>query len=139
MPFEVRAMTTEDYPEASLLWQTTKHIGLSSADSNEAIAVFLQRNPDLSAVALAEGRLVGTVLCGSDGRRGYIYNVAVAESQRGQGIGQAMVEFCLAALKDAGIEKCHLFVFADNAGGKAFWARTGWKFRDELLLMSRSL
>ena len=84
-----------------------------------------------------ETQLVGAVLCGHDGRRGYMHHLAVQTAYRRQGIGQALVEHCLARLKAAGIDKCHIFVYSANQAGQAFWKKTGWVLRANLVLMSR--
>lgn len=137
MNFSILPFTIQDYDEVYTLWQATPGVGLSAADQRESIAAYLERNPGLSFVARVEGRLAGAVLCGSDGRRGYLHHLAVAPEFRHQGIGAALAETCLARLKAEGIEKCHLFVFTGNAGGRAFWERVGWELRDDLVIMSK--
>jgi ribosomal protein S18 acetylase RimI-like enzyme len=131
-----RPLRPTDIAEALVLWQATPGIGLSSADAPAELARFLERNPDLSFVAYAAGRLVGTVLCGHDGRRGYLYHLAVSEPYRHAGIGRQLATLALTALARAGIQKCHLFVYTDNTGARAFWSHTGWVERDELVIMS---
>ncbi len=133
----IRPMTIEDYPAVVQLWQSTKGIGFSDADSAESIGRFLARNPNLSLVAYDNERLVGAVLCGHDGRRGYLHRLAVDPSYRKQGLGRKLVEHCLAGLSAAHIDKCHLFVFAENDGARAFWKKEGWMQRIELQLMSK--
>ncbi len=136
---DYRAMTIDDHPAASALWRATPGVGLSSADTREAVQAFLARNPGLSFVAEEGGALVGTALAGSDGRRGYLYHVAVQPDFRGRGVGARLVELCLDALRAQGIAKCHLFVMADNAPGIAFWKAVGWQPRGDLVVMSKSL
>jgi ribosomal protein S18 acetylase RimI-like enzyme len=133
---EIREMTLEDYDAALVLWQSTEGIGLSAADDREKIACFLAHNPGLSFVANEGGTLVGTVLCGSDGRRGYLYHLTVIGGKRKAGTGRLLVEKSLDALQKAGIEKCHIFVYKDNLEGIKFWTHTGWVKRPELVIMS---
>jgi ribosomal protein S18 acetylase RimI-like enzyme len=136
---EIRAMTIADYDDAMALWQVTKGMGLSAADSREAISHYLERNPGLSFVARLEGgELAGAVLCGHDGRRGYLYHLAVRPDCRKQGLGRELADHCLAALRAEGIDKCHVFVRRSNVAGQSFWQRTGWIERN-LVLMSRDL
>ncbi|WP_242478653.1 GNAT family N-acetyltransferase [Rubrivivax gelatinosus] len=111
-------------------------IGLSEADEPAALAAFLRRNPGLSFVAQDGGELVGTILCGHDGRRGLIHHLAVAPGRRRRGLGRALLDAALAALQAQGIGKCHLMVFADNAEGLAFWRRQQAIERVELALLS---
>jgi ribosomal protein S18 acetylase RimI-like enzyme len=131
-------MAVADIEPALTLWRATEGMGLSEVDAPDALAAYLQRNPGLSVVAEDGGRLVGTALCGHDGRRGFLYHVAVARASRGQGLGQALVQACLDGLAGAGISKCHLFVFATNEGGIAFWNRNGWTRRGDLAVFSRN-
>jgi putative acetyltransferase len=139
MTYTISEMTKEDYAEAYALWQRLPGIGISDADSACAIGRFLERNPGLCFVARQGDAMVGTCLAGSDGRRGYLYHLAVDTSVRRQGIGQALVEKTFKALKDANIHKCHIMVFNDNALGLAFWQASGWKLREDIAILSYDL
>ncbi|AZN39442.1 GNAT family N-acetyltransferase [Paenibacillus albus] len=132
-----REMTIDDYEAAYTLWMKTEGMVLSGADSEEEIDAYLARNPGASFVCEADGELVGTILGGHDGRRGFIYHVAVSTDTRGRGIGQRLVQLSLGKLSEAGIAKCHLFVLEDNPIGSRFWARTGWQKREGILLFSK--
>jgi len=132
-------MTIQEYDEVVALWKDSVGIALSGADSRENIADFLQRNPGLAFIARDGEKLAGAVLCGNDGRRGYLYHLAVARAYQRLGIGQALTQKVLAALKTARIEKCHIFVIADNQAGLRFWQSAGWKKRDDIILMSYEL
>ena len=133
----IREMTIRDYDEVADLWQNSQGVGLSDADSREGVARFLERNPGLSFVARDGEHLVGVVLCGHDGRRGYIHHLAVSKSHRRKGLGRALVGRCLSALRRDGIGKCHIFVFGDNQDTVAFWKNIGWTQRVELIMMSQ--
>lgn len=132
-------MTAADHTAALALWQITEGLGLGPSDTAHQVAGFLARNPSLSIVAEDRGELVGTALCGSDGRRGFIYHLAVSKSHRGLGLGRAMVDHCLAGLRQSGLTRCHIIVFAHNAAGRRFWSHLGFGERPELLLCSRDL
>lgn len=136
MTIEIREMQIGDYNAVIDLWRVTEGIGLSSADERSKIAAYLEHNPGLSFCAWEGETLVGAVLCGHDGRRGYLHHLAVAADCRGQGAGRRLVEACLEGLHRAEIEKCHLFVYRDNAPGIAFWERVGWRLRHDLQIMS---
>lgn len=129
----------EDYDDAYRLWESAKGIGLSSADSRDAIARYLARNPGMSSAARADGRLVGAVLAGHDGRRGFLHHLAVAADRRGRGTGRALVERSLERLKALGIAKCHIFLMNDNDQGRGFWTAIGWQPRSDIGICSRSL
>jgi putative acetyltransferase len=134
----VRLMTIDDYDQVIALWQASEGVGLDDVDGRPAIEAYLRRNDGMSFVAAeAEGRIVAAVLCGTDGRRGYMHHLAVAAERRGRGIGGALVERCLAALAERGIVKCHIFVFAPNVLARNFWAKHGWKLREDLVVMSK--
>lgn len=134
----IHEMQISDYDEAHKLWSNTPGVGLSDADSQENICKFLLRNRGLSFVCRHENIIIGTILCGHDGRRGYIYHVTVAEKYRGRGIGRMLVEKSLQRLKEEGINKCHLFVFRDNIVGNAFWRAQGWTKREDIFAYSKA-
>jgi ribosomal protein S18 acetylase RimI-like enzyme len=113
-------------------------MGINEADSEENIAKFLLCNKGLSYCHSDDGKIIGTVLCGHDARRGYIYHTAVLPEYRGRGIGHELVEKSLQKLKEEGIHKCHLFVLADNELGKRFWSFTGWVKREDILVYSKN-
>jgi N-acetylglutamate synthase len=119
------------------LWKSTP--GVRATESPEEFCRILIRNPGLSCVARDGDELVAAILCCHDGRRGYLYHLAVAESHRRQGIARAMVDRCLALLTQLGISRCTLFVVADNEEGAAFWKRTGWRERVDLRAMAIDL
>jgi len=139
MPVLIRKMHCQDYPAAYALWKSLPGMGLSSADEHKAIQSFLQKNPQTCFVAEHEGKLIGSVLGGSDGRRGYIYHLAVDDRFQRQGVGRQLVQICLDALKSQGIEKCHLFVISSNQSGCDFWNRLGWQQRDDIIVMSKNM
>ncbi len=136
---QLRPMTPADFESALKLWQGTEGMGLNSADTPDQIRRFLERNPGLSTIAESGGNLVGTALCGHDGRRGFIYHLAVDRSSRAQGLGRRLVEQSLANLKEAGLTRCHIVVYAHNAAGQKFWEHLGFLPRQELLICSSLL
>ncbi|MBL0085147.1 MAG: GNAT family N-acetyltransferase [Ideonella sp.] len=132
----IRAFAPSDYPAARRLWEATPGVGLSSADEEEPISKFLERNSDLSFVAQEGDQLVGTILCGHDGRRGLIHHLVTAPACRRRGLARQLLNRGLAALRSQGIEKCHLLVFRDNTEGLAFWRAVKASERNELALLS---
>lgn len=131
--FILTAMKASDYNEVSELWHTIKGFAIRSIDdSYEGVELFLKRNPTTSVVARKDGRLVGAILCGHDGRRGCLYHVCVHKDFRRQGIGKAMVVFCMEALKAEKINKVSLIAFTKNDIGNAFWNSIGWTQRKDL-------
>jgi ribosomal protein S18 acetylase RimI-like enzyme len=138
--FEIGPMTMADYDAVLALWRATEGIGLhDDADSREGVARYLARNPGLSFVAEDGGKIVGAVLCGNDGRRGFLHHLAVQKGYRRSGIGGQLVQRCLSALSEAGLRKCHIFVIADNVEGQRFWRSIGWEERTALKVMSRDV
>ncbi|MCR8630498.1 GNAT family N-acetyltransferase [Paenibacillus radicis (ex Xue et al. 2023)] len=134
--YELREMNIQDYEMAIELWKRTEGMALSNADSRESIHNYLIRNAGMSFVCVDNQRVVGTILCGHDGRRGYIYHVAVDPEYRGNSIGKQLVARSLAKLRLEGIDKCHIMVIEDNEIGNHFWNRSGWMKRDGILLYS---
>ena len=130
---KIRVMTASDYEAVKALWMTIKGFGIRSIDdSREGVERFLRRNPTTSVVAEVDGKIVGAILCGHDGRRGCLYHVCVHKGYRMQGIGKTMVVFCMEALKAEEINKVSLIAFTQNDIGNAFWNEIGWTKREDL-------
>jgi len=137
--WQLLVMTLADHDEVIDLWRATEGIGLTVSDERAAIGAYLARNPGMSFVAVADGRIVGAVLGGHDGRRGYLHHLAVTPAWRHCGIGRALVEASLARLKAAGMLKCNLFLYAHNESGRVFWEKHGWAAREDLVLVQKTL
>ena len=132
MDILVREMTMEDYDQVYCLWTEIKGFGIRSIDdSREGIARFLKRNPTSSVVAVQNGRIVGNLLCGHDGRTGCFYHVCVEPSYRKHGIGYRMVRVAIQALQQEGVSKISLVAFKSNDIGNAFWKGIGWTNRED--------
>jgi ribosomal protein S18 acetylase RimI-like enzyme len=134
-----REFVIDDYEQTVALWHLAEGVEVAEGDSKEEIRAYLLRNPGLSRVAEADGIIVGAVLCGHDGRRGLIYHLAVAPTNRGQGIGQRLVRECLTGLRQAGLTRALILVAGDNSAGHAFWLRTGWEDVPGAMLMGIDL
>ncbi|WP_419901999.1 GNAT family N-acetyltransferase [Kiloniella sp.] len=105
---------------------------MREADSKAATARYLDRNPGLSFIAEIRGEIIGCVMCGHDGRRGYLQHLIVAPKARKQGLGEKLFQKCIDALADIGIDKTHIFVFKDNSLANTFWASKGWSLRQDI-------
>ena len=128
---QILPMTEADYDAVRALWMTIRGFGIRALDdSREDVVRFIRRNPTTSVVAKADGKIVGSILCGSDGRQGALYHVCVAKEYRRQGIGTRMVGYCMQQLKALGINKVGLIAFTKNDAGNAFWKEIGWKKSD---------
>ena len=129
----IRSMTLQDFEPVHDLWMTIHGFGIRSVDdSKEGVERFLRRNPGMSVVALCEGEVVGSILCGHDGRRGCFYHVCVREDMRRQGIGKAMATKAMRALQEEHISKVNLVAFTSNEVGNQFWHEEGWRLREDL-------
>lgn len=136
----IRTMTAGDYDAVFDLWLRTPGMGLRSLDdSREGVAAFLRRNPSTCFVAQENGALTGVILAGHDGRRGYIYHTVVAETHRNRGLGTALAEAAVSALRAEGITRVCLNVMESNETGKAFWQKRGWEKKDFLGFYSRAI
>jgi len=133
---EIRELVPDDYDAVIALWRASDGVTLRDADQREPLSAYLVQHRGLSFAAFDNGIIVGSTLCGTDGRRGYLQHVAVAKSHRRRGIARALVERSINALAERGIDKCHLMVLSDNVEAQAFWTRIGWKERSEIRLMS---
>ena len=128
---QILPMTEADYDAVRALWMTIRGFGIRALDdSREDVVRFIRRNPTTSVVAKMDGQVIGSILCGSDGRQGALYHVCVGRGCRRQGIGTRMVGYCMQQLKALGINKVGLIAFTKNDAGNAFWKQIGWKKTD---------
>ncbi|MBR0422308.1 MAG: GNAT family N-acetyltransferase [Clostridia bacterium] len=136
----IRLMTIEDYEKVYMLWLSCAGMGLNNLDdSKEGIDKFLKRNPDTCFVAEDGDNIVGVIIAGNDGRRGYIYHTAVNSVLRNQGIGTKLVDAAMDALKKNGINKVALVVFDRNKNGNCFWDSIGFSARDDLVYRNKAI
>lgn len=136
---QIRTMTVSDYDAVYDMWINTSGMGLNDIDdSREGIEKFLKRNPETCFAAVENGRVIGAIMCGHDGRRGYIYHTSVREEYCGRGIGTALADSALAALESEGINKAALVVFARNEKGNAFWEKLGFTQRSDIITVTES-
>lgn len=139
MGITLKAMTPDDYDQVYELWESIHGFAIRSIDdSRKGVERFLERNPGVSVVAVYEdeaaenSRIVGSILCGHDGRTASFYHVCVAEEFRRHGIGKDMVVFCMNALMERSINTISLVAFHDNIPGNSFWNGIGWTMRSDL-------
>lgn len=136
----IKKLTIDDYDKMYALWLSCKGMGLNDTDdSREGIRRFLDRNPDTCFGAYEADMLIGVILAGNDGRRGFIYHTAVSPEYRGNGVGTTLVNAALEALGRLGITKTALVVFGKNEVGNAFWEKQGFTVRDDLVYRNRAL
>lgn len=130
--FTIRIMTINDYDAVIALMKTTPGVSIRDADSRESTSRYLQRNPGMSFVAEVGTSLVGCVMCGHDGRRGYLQHLLVLDKYRRQGVANQLVEHCLSSLESEGILKCHIDVFKTNYAAADYWHKQGWQLRTDI-------
>ena len=136
----IRTMTIGDYESVYALWLCTPNMGLNNLDdSKEGIAKYLARNPDTCFVAEKDDVIIGVILSGHDGRRGYIYHAAVAGIQQNNGVGTALLSAAMSALEREGINKVALVVFDGNENGNAFWEKKGFTTRPDLIYRNKAI
>ncbi len=136
---KIRLMTMKDYSVVYRLWMSCKGMGLNTIDDSEqGIKRFLERNPDTCFVAEDKDEIVGAIIVGNDGRRGYIYHTAVLPGCRHQGIATQLVDTAMEALHKIGIIKAALVVFGRNETGNAFWESMGFTERDDLVYRNKA-
>jgi ribosomal protein S18 acetylase RimI-like enzyme len=130
--FSIRPMTIDDYEEVIALMKRTPGVTFRDADSLENTARYLLRNPGLSFIAISGGNVVGCIMSGHDGRRGYLQHLVVQLEHRRKGVANALVESCLSELENLGIQKSHIDVLNENEVGIAYWESQGWKLRTDI-------
>ena len=136
----IRKMILDDYDNVYNLWLNTPNMGLNNLDdSKESIGKFLARNSNTCFVAEKENKIVGVIISGHDGRRGFIYHTTVLYEERNQGIGTILVEAVLSSLKFEGINKVALVVFNKNTNGNLFWEKSGFTVREDLIYRNKAV
>lgn len=136
----IRLMTMDDYEDVYALWLRCEGLGLNDRDdSAEGVERFLNRNPDTCFVAEEDGKLLAVIMIGYDGRRGIIHHMAVDPARQKQGIGRAILDHALEAVKEKGIAKVYLVAFATNENGNAFWEKVGFGDRPDLVYRDKVL
>lgn len=136
----IRVMSINDYNDVYDLWISTPGMGLNNIDdSKDGIEKYLKRNPTTCFVAEDNGKVIGVIIAGHDGRRGFIYHTTVHTDYRRQGIGKQLVERALSALEAEGINKAALVVFARNENGNAFWEKIGFTSREDIVYRNRNI
>ena len=136
----IRTMNIEDYEKVYDLWIHTKGMGLNTTDdSREGIDKYLHRNPNTCFVAEDNGEIIGVIMSGPDGRRGFIHHTAVKTEYRGKGIGKKLVDSALTALEAEGIHKAALVAFEKNITGNLFWEKIGFTVRDDLVYRNKNI
>jgi len=136
--YHIRPCREADLGAVFALWRQLPGIVLRTDDSPAAIERFLIQGRGSAWVADVAGQVVGAVLMGQDGRRGYLYHLAVAELWQRMGIGWALVEAVLEELAAIGISRSHVMVLADNTEARAFWEKLGWRERRDLMVYTRA-
>ncbi|MGY4533771.1 ribosomal protein S18 acetylase RimI-like enzyme [Pseudomonas sp. TE3786] len=133
----IRPVLPADHPALLALWQAEPSIRLRAEDAFEPFCAYLARNPGLSLVVERDGQLLGSLMVGHDGRRGYLQHLLVAPAFRGQGLAKAMLDDALARLCELGVDKSHVFVLSDAEPALAFWAaQSGWQVREDIQVYS---
>jgi N-acetylglutamate synthase len=122
-----REFRMDDYNAALQLWHRVEGLEIAEGDDKEGVAQFVARNPGLSRVAVDGTTVVGVAMCGHDGRRGYIYHLAVDQTYRRDGVGKRLVQECLDGLRQVGIVRALILVANHNLVGAEFWKRAGWE------------
>ena len=136
----IRVMSITDYDGVYNLWINTPGIGLNSTDdSREGIEKYLKRNPTSSFIAECDGKTIGVIMAGHDGRRGYIHHTAVLPSYRNQGIAKRLVDCAMSALEGEGINKVALVAFKKNDIGNQLWENIGFVDRDDLVYRNKNI
>jgi N-acetylglutamate synthase len=139
MEIQTREFRIEDYEAAIELWNRVEGLDVAEGDDRETIRRFLGQNPGLSRIAMDGAVIVGAVLCGHDGRRGYVYHLAVDPTYRERGVGRRLIDECLAGLKRVGLERANILVANDNPRGREFWKSCGWEDLEGAAPMGRDL
>lgn len=135
--YHIEFLDINDYEKLLLFWKSIKGLGIGLGDSKENIKKFIAKNPNSNFQIKKNGEVIGTILCGNDGRRGYIYHLAIHKNFRKQSLGSRLVNTVLNNLKKEGITKCHVMIFNENRDGLEFWKKVNFDERHDVQIMSK--
>jgi ribosomal protein S18 acetylase RimI-like enzyme len=138
--FSIRPFhSPDDYEQVIAIWESAgPGIHVRRSDEPDEIEKKVQRDPDLFLVAELDGRIVGAVLGGFDGRRGMVYHLAVQADQRSKGIGAELMTELEQRLKEKGCIRYYLLVTYENQEAIRFYEKRGWT-RMELYTYGKDL
>lgn len=142
MEFTTKIVTIDDYDAIYELWISTEQSkrALNPVDdSREGIERYLKRNPNTCFAALKDGKIIGVILTGHDGRRAIVHHMCVHKDYRRMGIAAHLVSLAESALKEEGIQKILGLVFKDNDNANEFWEKQGYSLRTNLNYRNKSL
>jgi len=139
MSFEYTVMQIAEYEEMYALWRSIPGVRLNDADEKKCIQTYLLHNPGQSFICKADERIIGTIMCGNDGRRAFIYHLAVSLEYRRRGIGTELIRLAIEQQKSFGIDKCAIFILTENTTGKCFWRHLGFEALQEAETMVKSI
>ena len=130
---QLRVMAIQDYEKIKALWKSIDGFYIRSIDDSlEGMQKFLAKNPHTNVVALQNDEIIGTILCGYDGRCAYFYHVCVKKEYRHKKIGKSMVDFVIKSLEKEGATHINLVAFKTNEVGNLFWHEVGWNLKDNV-------
>jgi len=133
-------MSVNDLEESITLWSSIAELNFSAPfDTVERLTRFLQKNEKLSSVAKHENKIVGALLCGNDGRRGFFYHIGVDPNYRKQKIATRMVKYSFEKLRNDNIDTCFLFTNDFNLEAQAFWKSVGFGHAPHVMYQSRTI
>jgi len=133
MTLQIRRFAVEDADAVAGLWAVAFPNDPPRNDPLQMIARKIARDPELFWVAVdgaADGEVVGAVMAGYDGARGWICHLAVTPPRRGEGIAKSLVLHAIGELKALGCPKVNLQVRGSNTGVIAFYEGLGWQEDD---------
>lgn len=138
-PMKLSRLASSDYENALTFWRRARGMGTTGIETTERLASFLKRNPGLSFKITDRDEIIGTILCGHDGRRGYLHHLAIAPAYTDQNVARTLIDRSLRSLERHGIRRCHIFISAQNKGGQEFWKSVDWDEQGDLTVFSHDI
>jgi ribosomal protein S18 acetylase RimI-like enzyme len=136
----IQDLTVSDLNEAISLWRTIPELNFSvEFDTEKRLLRFLLKNQNFSTIAKLENQIVGALLCGNDGRRGFFYHIGVSPDFRNQKIATRMVKYSFKKLRHDDIDTCFLFTSQFYSEAQAFWKSMGFEYASHVMYQSRAI
>ena len=132
---KIEKFTMESYENIVDLWRKSS-ISVGSTDTRDEIERMLQRNPNLFLIGKVDNKVIGVVMGGFDGRRGYVHHLAIDPEYQRIGFGTMIMDDLIKRFRKIGVHKVHLFIEKYNKELVEFYMNLGWEIRDDLIMMS---
>jgi len=132
---KIENFSLQFYEDVVIIWKKTG-ISITSSDTKKEVNVMLNKNPDLCLIAKIDEKVIGVVMGGFDGRRGYVHHLAIDPEYQRKGYGKLLMDELTERFQKKRVHKVHHFIEKHNKDVINFYRKLGWEIRNDLVMMS---